>query len=755
MGSNTNLPAPIASLIGRERDLAEAESLLLEPQTRLLTLTGAPGAGKTRLALALAASASYAFADGVWVVQLASLRKPQLVLPTLADALGVRTVGRRPVRAALIEVLRQLQTLVVFDNFEHLLAAAPACVELLGACPDLKILATSRAALRVSGERQFPVPPLELPDLDSLPGLEGLGQVPSVRLFVERARAVRREFQLEPANAAAVAELCVRLDGLPLAIELAAARTPLLEPDALLARMERRLSLLVDGPRDLPHRHRTLRNAVGWSYDLLSLDEQYLFRQLGVFVGGCTLEAAIAVAGCHASSHDQVLSGLGALLEHGLLRRVPQPGDLRVEMLETIREFALEQLSLQDELESAQQRHVRYFLDFGESVANPRLDEPDGPMLMAQIERDHDNFRSALRWLQTHGPAEEFVQLAGALWEFWNLRGHWTEGLSWLQAALSHAASASPSNRTRALLGAGLLFYDRGEYARAVALVREAVTVLRESGDPSLPFMLNMLAGIMALAGYADEAAEVATEVVAIREREGHPNNLAWVLLICGNVAACRADFHGALKYYERSLRTRHGQPANAVDMQLLQGMAAVRAGQGDVAGAQRDLEQALARSSEIGDERFIARTLLTWGDLLMRSGEPATGRAHLQRSLALFKRLGEAVGVIVASRLLGEPLDADFVAQVGDVPIRMWWRMNLGRDMPSSPALQPTDAAERLTAREAEILSLLGQRYSNGEIAEQLVLSVRTVERHVANIYAKTGITSRREAVALARHFL
>ena len=475
-------PAPLTPLIGREQELAAIGATLRDRQVRLLTLTGAPGTGKTRLTLALAEALGQEFPGGVWVVPLAPLQRPEFVLPTIAHVLGARQVGRRPIVEALSQTLRNRgPLLLVLDNFEHLLPASPVVVELLASCPELTVLVTSRAPLHVSGEYQFPVAPLELPGLAPLPSLEALEDVASVRLFVQRARAVRPDFSLSPANAQAVAELCVRLDGLPLAIELTAAASAVLEPPELLTRLQRRLALFGEGPRDVPARQRTLRGANAWSYDLLAPEEQRLFRRLGVFAGGCTLEAAAAVVRAPDEPPMDALEGIARLLDRSLVRKEPQPHSrLRVTMLETIREYALEQQGASGDLASTDERHAAYFAALAEQAASPRLDAPDGPALLVELDREHDNLRAALRWLLDHGRAEHSIRLAGALWSFWEARGHLSEGLAWLQAALAQGPTASPAARARALIGAAALHRTRSEYPAAVAAARESAAIRAE-----------------------------------------------------------------------------------------------------------------------------------------------------------------------------------------------------------------------------------------------------------------------------------
>jgi predicted ATPase len=373
------------------------------------------------------------------------------------------------------------------------------------------------------------IEPLPLPDLsrDTTPAT--LMLVASVELFVERAQAVRSDWRLSETNAAAVSELCVRLDGLPLAIELAAGRSALLEPRELLARLQPRLNLLSDGPRDAPPRHQTLRGAIAWSYELLAPADQRLSRRLGVFAGGCTVAAAKAIAICEDDDDTDLLNGHARLVDHSLLRGVPQPGGgLRVEMLETIREFALEQLELADELAATQRRHADYWITTGEKVANPRLDEPDGPALLAQLECEHDNLRAALRWLINQHDADASVQLVGAFWSFWEKRGHWAEGLRWTHSAIDLADTKDAFFRGRALLGAAILHRCRSEFVIGARLARESEEYHRNLPTRRLTLVLLIEADLLAMTGDFDSATALAAESVALRRQSGDGLSIAW-----------------------------------------------------------------------------------------------------------------------------------------------------------------------------------------------------------------------------------
>jgi predicted ATPase/DNA-binding CsgD family transcriptional regulator len=761
-------PVPLTSLIGRHAELEEATHWLLDPETRLLTLTGAPGAGKTRLALAVATAVHAEFSDGVWFVPLAPLQRPELVLPTLAHHLGVRQAGRRALLETLTQSLRDRCVLLVLDNLEHLLPAAPALVELLAGSRDVTLLVTSRAPLHVSGERRIDVTPLALPRLEPLSSLEDLAQVPSVRLLVERATTVAPGFRLSPGNAQAIAELCVRLDGLPLAIELAAARCRLLEPAELLARLSD-LALLGDGPRDAPPLQRALRAAVAWSYELLTPDEQRLFRRLGVFAGGCTLDAAEAVALEPVESAFGVLQAIGGLVDHSLLRKETDlGGSLRVGMLETIRAFALEQLAAEGELHPAQLRHATFYLDLAEEAAAPRLDGPDGPALVSRLELEHDNMRTALRWLLDNSDVDRGVQMAGALWSFWEVHGHVAEGLTWLDAALGSSRAASPPARARALIGAAALRRERGDYFTAIASARESAGIRRSLGDQAgLAESLLILANVVALAGNPAEATTLAAESLEIRRQRHDTVGTAWAMEVLGLLLMFQADFAAARLHFEQALALRDGTRDNIVDALLLRGLGVLAGSAGDATSARSLLEEALDVFRARGDVGGMGASLLGLGDLALQQGDRTAGREYLTEAQARLAQGGQLVWYAVASLLLEQPVPAHLIDDIGPVAIAGYWRAALGRDMPPSLDLGARNGdvhltlpaadtrpplAKALTPREREVLALVARHYSNREVADELVLSIRTVERHVANIYAKLSVSSRRQATAYAR---
>src|SRR5215207_8382269 len=477
-----NLPLQHTPLIGREKEVAEVRDLLRGDETRLLTLTGPGGTGKTRLALQAAADLLDDFPDGTFFAPLATLTEAELLIPTVAETLGMRETAEQPLDESIKDYLGERRLLFVLDNFEQVLEAAPAVSELLSAAAGLKVLATSRTPLGLYGEHEFPVPPLTLPDLKSPPPLERLTQYEAVGLFVERARALKPDFSITNESAPAVAEICVRLDGLPLAIELAAARIKMLPPKAMLQRLTSRLKLLIGGARDLPERQRTLRATIEWSFALLDEGEQVLFGRLAVFSGGRTLEAIEAICDAERDLPVEAFDGISSLLDKSLLRQEEGPnGEPRFVLLEIVHEFAREKLQESAEAEQIKRVHAQYFLTLAEE-AYPELKGANQLDWLERLEAEHDNMRAALSWALQRKEAEVALRLGGALWWFWSMRGYYSEGRRWLEEALAMDGRGSPEVRAMALAGVGQLALDQGELDRAKEACEEGLQLLAHEG---------------------------------------------------------------------------------------------------------------------------------------------------------------------------------------------------------------------------------------------------------------------------------
>ncbi len=476
-----NLPTQLTTFIGREREIADGLALL--GRTRLLTLTGPGGTGKTRLSLQLAAEAAGDFRDGAFWVALAPISDPELVPSTIAHALGIQVGGQERPLDRVEEHLRGKQLLLVLDNFEQILPAATVVGSLLETATDLKVLTSSRAPLRISGEQEYPIPPLDLPDPDRLPSLEVLTQSDAVRLFVERARAVKPDFVVTAENAGPIAEICYRLDGLPLALELAAARVKLLSPQAILPRLRHGLDLLASSAPDRTDRQRTLRGAIGWSYDLLDPGMQRLFRRCAVFVGGAALEQLEAICGPEAEIGRAVLDGVSELFDHSLIRQVESNGEPRFRMLVTIREFALEALAASEEAPLIHGRHAARYLQLAKEAA-PHLQGKDVRGWLDRLELEHDNLRAALECDIDSGRTEDAARLVAALWRFWQMRGHLREGRAWGERVLAMPGQP-PLARLRALEAVGGMAYWQAD-ERVVDLYREAYELAQAHGDTAL-----------------------------------------------------------------------------------------------------------------------------------------------------------------------------------------------------------------------------------------------------------------------------
>jgi predicted ATPase/class 3 adenylate cyclase len=621
----TNLPAPVTSFVGRDRELAEIGELL--GAVRLLTLTGAGGCGKTRLAIEAAARTLPSFPDGVLYVELAPITDPRLIDSTIARAMGVREEPTRSIRTSLEDSLRDRRVLLILDNFEQILEAAPTVTELLRAAPRLTVLVTSRAALHVTAEHELRVPPLRTPDpAGSSSAADLLSNSEAVALFAQRAAAVAPGFAITERNAPAVAELCERLDGLPLAIELAASRVKLLSPAEMLDRMQHRLALLVGGARDLPARQRTLRETIAWSYDLLEPAEQRLFARLSTFVGGWTLLAAEAVVNPDAELGLDTLDALGSLVDKSLIRSDPVEGTVRFGMLETIREFAIDVLTESGEESLIRRRHVAYLLNLAET-AEPRLTARNEDWL-DRLEREHDNMRAAFRWSIHTGEAESGLRMSGALWRFWLLRDHLAEGRQISEELLSLPAAARRTlGRARGLSAAGSLAYwlrdtgaVRGPYEESLAIARE-LRDLRAEAEASYN-----LAFVHILEGDFQGAVERQQTAADLYRQLGDDINLAFANTAMAMGAFNRGDLDESSALIEDALRT-FAEAGHLWGLVQVWGLiASLALAKGDLVRARSAAFESLDANVALGHKLGVSISLQALALIAIREGRTELG---------------------------------------------------------------------------------------------------------------------------------
>jgi non-specific serine/threonine protein kinase len=795
------LPAQPDPLIGRADDVARVLQQLAREDVRLLTLIGPAGTGKTRLAVAAGAQAADSFADGAWFVDLSPVHDPALVASAIAEALEVREVGDRPLIETVKHDLSSRAMLLILDNFEQVLPAAPQLVDLLRAAPELKLLVTSRSALHLRWEHELAVRPLEVPDLEQLPAPDRLAEIGSVALFLHRTRRVDPEYRLDEDNAHTIAEICVRLDGLPLAIELAAARTRVLPPRALLSRLGRRMLALGSGSRDQPARQRSLRAALDWSYDLLSPAEQALFRRLSIFVGGFPLDAVLEVCDPDGALGIEPVRAVESLAEKSLLRQVGRAGDFepRFGMLETIREYAMEHLETTGERKLLSRRHAEYYLA-GADVVVGQISGAHQAVWLRSLDAELDNLRAALAWCCDAAEPDLGLRAAGLLAWFWQLRGHVSEGRARMAELLLLAGSSPASLRAEGLRLAASLALSQAEDRVARALLEESLAIRRELGDPA--GLLGPLSGL----GYTamrlgDDATAHACfeESLIIQHRLDDRVGMSESFNSMANLAHGRGDLALARELYQQSLAVGRevGYRMDVVDHNL----GVVAQEQGDLVAARRYIEASVATRRAIDDTPGLALSLAKLGEVLAAQGDLAAAHRALSESVVLQRDLGDLPGLAFvlervamvaaqhgkperALRLagasaalreqLGTPLNSAARASLDASLAPAWqalkaqfatlaWQAGRGLSAGQACALAvEIDAAEQvpdapvvesatliLTPREREVAALVARGLTNRQIANELIIAERTADAHVSNILNKLTLTSRAQLAA------
>jgi len=627
------VPVVPTPLLGRAREEVEAVRFLRREGCRLLTLTGTGGVGKTRLAYQVAATVEGDYEDGVVIVPLAPLRDHALILSTIAAVLGLREGGRRSLDQIIGSYLRERQLLLLLDNFEHVLAAAPVVADLLATCSGLTVFVTSRAPLRLRGEQELEVLPFDLPDFEGSPDPD-LESFPAVALFVQRAQAIKPEFRVTQDNVTSIATICRKVDGLPLAIELAAGWMRVMPPEGLLDRMEPQLQLLTEGSRDLPERQQTMRKTIAWSYDLLSEGHRRLFRRLSVFAGGCTLEAAEVVCREDEGREIEVLKGLNTLVDHSLV--VASAGDQpRFSLLETIREYGQEQLAARGEADGLRQGHALYYLRLAELAAS-ELSGPRQADWLSRLRAESDNFRAALAWWldsDSRWPlaAEHATRLATALWRFWYEQGHWTEGRGWLMPSLAAGEDVAAPVRARALSTAGMAAFFQGEYAESDILLTESLALFRMLGSKhgvasALTYLGYLAAGEMDVSRtrqLLDEASQLLPDLT-------HPSVIAYLVSFLGMGHANLGDSERAIAFLEGSASAFQDLGDSRGTRQCLALLGLLRLSVGDLPPAGTAFQESLQLSSQSRD------VLVVYFCLLGLAGVAAPAR-HLRRAAIIW----------------------------------------------------------------------------------------------------------------------
>lgn len=822
------VPSPLTQLIGRQHELAALKDLVCRNSVRLITLTGPGGVGKTCLAVHAAYEVATFFADGVAFVSVATISDSTLVISAIGQSLGLREGGERVLAEQITSHLGSRQLLLVLDNFEQVAEAAAQLTDLLCACPGLKILVTSRMTLHVSGEHEFAVPPLTLPDQNQLDDPKILGDVDAVSLFIARARAVRTDFQLTASNAKYVAEICRRVDGLPLALELAASLVKVLPLHGLLSRLDQRLHVLVGGPHDLPSRQQSLRNVLAWSYNLLNPNEQRLFRRLAVFSEGCTWEAIETVCFSDSSTIGTTspsstpssphFNTLYSLTDKSLVQQIASDeAEPRYTVLETIREYALEQLVKCDEAELIHQTHAKYYLAFAED-GERGLKSAEQENWLTWLELEHANLRAARRWAQASNNIDLVLRLCGALWHFWSMHGYLSEGRRWIREALAARSECeepmAKSSLAKTLCGGGWLAYFQSDFGQAASLLGESLTLHRQLADQQgMAMVLNGMAAVARLSGDRDTARTLYTESLAISKLLDDRWGIAQAKQYLGITLWFEGDSHAAEPMAEDGLAIFRELGCRWDIANALFNCACIKWSLEDYGPSQALGEESLTLMRRLGDRRGVARALFHLGDIALLRGDFVRAAPFYRDCLTIFNELGNRWFVAQslmytawlsiegyknrAARLLGamqalrksirSPVPEfdrpayerrlEMIQEQLDGEIfRAEWA--IGQNMPLAEAVQyayetldlileppegSTDAKThratspshahqiQLSPREQQVLRLVATGLTDAQVAEQLIISPRTVNTHLNSIYNKLGVSSRMAAVHYA----